>query len=215
MTSPADTVARRERLALCDLFVEVGPEAPTLSGDWTTRDLAAHLVMRERRPDGAIGILVERAGGYAEKVQASIAETDWDELVERVRSGPPIWSPTRIAAVDKLVNTVEFFVHHEDVRRAAETWESRDLDAALVAGLHRTLSRMAKPLTRSSEVGIVLEPTDEGEPIIAKSADETVQVRGRVGELVLFVYGRQDHADVELLGDEAAIDVVRNASFGI
>jgi uncharacterized protein (TIGR03085 family) len=215
VTSPADTVARRERLARCDLFVEVGPEAPTLSGDWTTRDLAAHLVMRERRPDGAIGILVERAGGYAEKVQASIAETDWDELVEQVRSGPPIWSPTRIAAVDKLVNTVEFFVHHEDVRRAAETWESRDLDAALVDGLHRALSRMAKPLTRSSEIGIVLEPTDDREPIIAKSADDTVRVRGPVGELVLFVYGRQDHSDVELIGDDATIETVRGASFGI
>jgi hypothetical protein len=74
---------------------------------------------------------------------------------------------------------------------------------------------MAKPLTRSSEVGIVREPTDEGESIIAKSAGDTVQVRGPGGELVLFVYGRQDHADVEQLGDEAAIDVVRNASFGI
>ena len=41
-------------VALCDLFEEVGPDAPTLCGDWTTRDLAAHLVMRERRPDDVI-----------------------------------------------------------------------------------------------------------------------------------------------------------------
>ncbi len=78
MSTPPDTTARRERLALCDLFLEVGPDAPTLCGDWTARDLAAHLVMRERRPDGAIGIVLGAAAGHAEKVQRSIADTDWE-----------------------------------------------------------------------------------------------------------------------------------------
>jgi hypothetical protein len=30
---------------LCDLFEELGPDAPTLLGAWTTRDLAAHVVL--------------------------------------------------------------------------------------------------------------------------------------------------------------------------
>jgi uncharacterized protein (TIGR03083 family) len=47
----APTLARAERAALCDLFDEVGPDAPTLCAGWTTRDLAAHLVIRERRAD--------------------------------------------------------------------------------------------------------------------------------------------------------------------
>jgi len=37
-----------ERAQLSDLFDELGPEAPTLLAPWTTRDLAAHLVLRER-----------------------------------------------------------------------------------------------------------------------------------------------------------------------
>ena len=32
--------------------------------------------------------------------------------------GPPRLSPWRIDAVDRLINTVEYFVHHEDIRRA-------------------------------------------------------------------------------------------------
>ena len=56
--------AQTERAALCELFAEVGPDAHTLCGEWTTRDLAAHLVVRERRPDAAIGIIVSKAAGY-------------------------------------------------------------------------------------------------------------------------------------------------------
>ena len=214
MPTPPDTTARRERLALCDLFLEVGPDAPTLCGDWTTRDLAAHLVMRERRPDGAIGILLEAAAGYAAKVQDSIADTDWDELVEQVRSGPPVWSPTRLTAVDSLVNTVEFFVHHEDVRRAGETWDTRELDGELVDRLYSGL-KMAKRLVASSPVGIVLQPDDGRAPVTAKDASPSVTVEGPVGELVLFAYGRQQVSDVELTGDDGAIEAVRSESFGV
>ena len=38
------TAAQRERRALVETMRTVGPDAPTLCGDWTTRDLAAHLV---------------------------------------------------------------------------------------------------------------------------------------------------------------------------
>jgi uncharacterized protein (TIGR03085 family) len=214
MTSATTPPAQAERRALSDLMLAVGPDAPTLCGDWTTRDLAAHLVMRDRRPDGAIGIVVSSAAGYAEKVQESIAATEWTSLVDQVRSGPPIWSPVRIPAVDRLVNTVEFFVHHEDVRRAADPWEARELDPELVDGLYTGL-KMARRLVKSSDVGIVLEPTDDRAPITAKAATPTVTVSGPVEELLLFVYGRQPQSRVELAGDEAAIDAVQTGSFGI
>ncbi|MGB0112063.1 MAG: TIGR03085 family metal-binding protein [Ilumatobacteraceae bacterium] len=207
--------AQHERAALCDLFVEVGPDAPTLCGEWTTRDLAAHLVMRERRPDGAIGILVPKASGYADKVQAGIADQDWSTLVDRVRGGPPIWSPTKLSAIDKLTNTVEFFVHHEDVRRAGGDWEARDLDDDLSEALYGVLSKMAKRLVKSSPVGIVLDPGDDADPVVAKDAEPSVAVQGDVGELVLFSYGRQAHSDVEFFGDADSIDAVRSASFGL
>ncbi len=52
MTRPLD---EREREELCDLFLELGPEAATLCEGWTSTDLAAHLVLQEHfhRWDGA------------------------------------------------------------------------------------------------------------------------------------------------------------------
>lgn len=211
--------AQAERQALSDLFLEVGPDAPTLCGEWTTRDLAAHLVMRERRPDGAAGILVGAFAGHAAKVQDSIAATAWPDLVELVRTGPPVWMPTRLAAVDKLVNTVEFYVHHEDVRRAGDSWTARDLDADLTAALLATVSRMGRMMTRSSKIGIVLEPIasdgSAGAPIIANKAMPSVSVRGPIGELVLFAFGRQAKCDVELLGNDDDVETVKHAPFGL
>jgi len=207
--------ARRERAELSDLFVELGPDQPTLCGDWTTRDLAAHLVVRERRPDAAIGIVVSKAAGYTERVQAGVADTDWDDLVDIVRSGPPIWSPTKIAKVDALANTVEFFVHLEDVRRAQPTWEPRALGDDLTETLYKVLGAMGRRLVKGSDVGIVLEPTDGHDPIVAKDAEPSVTVRGEVGELVMFVYGRQAHSKVELFGDDASVAAVNAAEFGI
>jgi uncharacterized protein (TIGR03085 family) len=212
----SDTIpARRERSELCDLFAELGPDQPTLCGDWTTRDLAAHLVVRERRPDAAVGIIVSKAAGYTDKVQSGVAATEWGALVDTVRSGPPVWSPTRIGKIDELANTVEFFVHLEDVRRAQPTWEPRELDDDLTGTLYGVLTKMAKRLVKNSPVGIVLEPTDGHEPIVAKQAEPSVTVRGPVGELVMFVYGRQAHSKVDGLGDDDSVAAVNATAFGI
>jgi uncharacterized protein (TIGR03085 family) len=212
------SAAGSERAALCDLFLEVGPDAPTLCGDWTTRDLAAHLVVRERRPDGAVGIVAKPLAGYGEKVRLQEAERPWEELVDRVRSGPPRWSPMRFDPVDRLVNTVEFYVHHEDVRRAKDTWTPRNLDVTLAADLLAALRRGAKLLTRKAPVGLTLVATDGPESpttIVAREGDPVVTVTGPVGELVLFVYGRQDKSDVETDGPAAAVEATRTASFGV
>lgn len=210
MTNPAQL----ERQALCDLFLQVGPDAPTLSGEWTTRDLAAHLVVRERRPDAALGIVAKAAARYGEKVRLSESERPWDELVERVRSGPPTLSPMRVSLVDRLANTVEYFVHHEDVRRATEPWSPRDLDPELSDELGQALRRMARLLVRKAPGGLVLAPAG-GEELTAKKADPSVTVSGPVGELVLFVYGRQAHAVVDLEGPDDLVAAMRTASFGI
>ena len=210
MTTPAG----QERAALATLFDDVGPDAPTLCEGWATRDLAAHIVLRERRPDAALGVVVKAFAGRTKRVQDRLAARDWPELVDLVRSGPPIISPTRIDAVDRLANTVEFFVHHEDVRRAAPVWEPRELDPELIGDLHAALRRMAKVLVRRSPVGLELQPTDGPARIMAKAAVPSVTASGPVGELVLFVYGRTEHARVELDGDADAIERLRAASFG-
>jgi uncharacterized protein (TIGR03085 family) len=213
MTTPA----RAERESLCDLMLDLGPDAPTLCEGWTTRDLAAHLVIRERRPDAAGGILLKPLAEYGEKIRREESLRDYGELVDRVRSGPPSWSPMRIGTVDKLVNTVEFFIHHEDVRRGSPGWSPRELDGDLEDTLYTALSRGARLMARKSPAGLVIEP-DGRDPVVAKKPDDggdSVTVRGPVGEVLMFLYGRQASSEVEIDGPAAAIDAVRTASFGI
>src|SRR4051794_19999893 len=161
--------ARTERSALCDLVLEVGPDAPTLCEGWTTRDLAAHLVVREHRPDAALGIVASPLAAHGEKVRLATAGRPWDELVSAVRAGPPMWSPMRIAAVDRAANTLEFYVHHEDVRRATEGWAPRVLDPDLDAQLWNTLHRMGRFSMRRAPAGVVLA-TPDGRSVTAKES---------------------------------------------
>jgi uncharacterized protein (TIGR03085 family) len=212
MTSNA---AAAERALICDLFLEVGPDAPTLSGDWTTRDLAAHMVIRERRPDAAIGIVSSVLSRYSERVRVEEAERPYEEIVERLRGGPPIWSPTRVGAVDALANTIEFFVHHEDVRRAQQPWSVRPMDAPLADALGRMLrGPMFKLMTRRSPVGIAVEPEGR-EGARLKEGEPMVTIAGPVGEIVLFLYGRGAVAQVELDGPADAIAQLRRTPFGL
>ena len=208
------TSARSERLALCDLLDQVGPDAPTLCGSWTTRDLAAHLVVRERRPDAAAGLVIGPLAGHGEKVRSQEALRPYAEIVDRVRTGPPVFSPTRLGAVDAVVNTVEFFVHHEDVRRGGGDWTPRHLDPQLDADLRKALGRMGKMMAKSSPCGLVLEPAG-GTRTVAKAGEPSVTLRGPVGELVLFLFGRQARSQVEIVGPDDLAEAVRTASFGI
>ncbi len=215
-TSPAaapNAAARAEREALCDLLLDVGPDAATLCGGWTTRDLAAHLVMRENRPDAALGIPLRMLSGWTAKVQGEVATRDYNDVVDDIRQGPPRWSPTSIPAVDGDVNTIEFFVHHEDVRRALPVWTPRPLDDATARALWSRLSRGARILLRRSPVGVVALPSDgpeAGRSVVLKGGTGAVTLRGPVGEIVLAVYGRVT-SGLELEG--AARDVESFRSF--
>lgn len=204
--------AQRERAELCDLFAEVGPDVDTLCEGWTGRDLAAHLVVRERRPDAALGILARPFERHGDKVRREYASREWGELVELVRSGPPKLSPFGVPKIDELANTMEYFIHHEDVRRAIGR-NPRELDADFDAALWGALGRVAKLFLRSAPARVELSAPD-GRTVDGGSGD-TVTVSGPVGELALFLYGRQDAAQVELKGPPDAVEAVRTASFGI
>lgn len=208
------TLARSERLALCDLFEEVGPDAPTLCEGWTTRDLAAHLIVRERRPDAALGLVLPLMAAHGENVRRRAARRDWSQLVDDLRSGPPLYSPTRLEAVDELVNTSEFFVHHEDVRRARTSWAPRDLPTEATDVLWRALERFASLNLRRVGVGVVLDDGEGRRRQVVRS-DPLVEVHGPVAEIVMFVNGRKDHAAVELNGPDEAVTRLQNADLGI
>lgn len=206
-------VSTDERTALCDLFLELGPDAPTLCAGWQTRDLAAHLVVREHRPDAAPGILLKPFAGYTKRVQDGYAARPWADLVEQVRGGPPVYWPTRIGAVDKQVNSIEFLTHHEDVRRGQPEWKPRDPDPARAAAAWTGLGRMARLMFRRSQVGVALSSVD-GAEIVAKRGPNTVIVAGEPVELLLFAFGR-DEALVEFTGEQAAIAAVQGLRRGL
>lgn len=209
---PKTHLARSERSGLCDALIQSGPGAPTLCEGWVTRDLAAHLFVRERRPLAGPGILFD--GPFATVTKRSMATAirtfGFVGVVAKIRSGPPaFWRP-----LDETANLVEFFVHTEDVRRAKAEWESRT-DEPLDAALWANLSRMAKLMTRKLK-GIGLElRTPEGESIIARSGEPRAVLTGGAQELVLYLSGRGQMAKVSLSGDESAQQAVRAARFGI
>jgi uncharacterized protein (TIGR03085 family) len=210
MTSMAQT----ERVALCDLALQLGPDRPTLCEGWAVRDLVAHLLVREGSP-AAVGITVPRLAGVTDRAMTRKARRDYAVLVERLRSGPPVWSPFRIGKVDKLLNTLEYFVHHEDIRRAQPDWAPRTLAPRAEKLLWHQLAVAGKRLLADAPVGVRLERSDTAETITAKPGEPSVMVRGLPPELVLFVFGRRGHAQVEVSGDEAAVTALTRTDLSI
>ncbi|MET9578163.1 MULTISPECIES: TIGR03085 family metal-binding protein [Streptomyces] len=198
------THAKRERLLLADLLETAGPEAPTLCEGWTTRDLAAHVVVRERRPDAAGGMLIKQLASRLDKVMAEYTDKPYEELVQLIRTGPPRFSPFSLKPIDEASNIIEFYVHTEDVRRAQPDWSPRDLDPVFQDALWSRLERTARLMGRGVPTGLVLRRPD-GQTAVAHRGTPVVTVTGEPSELVLFSYGRQSAAKVDLDGDENAI----------
>jgi uncharacterized protein (TIGR03085 family) len=200
--------SRDERLALCALLDETGPDAPTLCEGWTTGDLAAHLVLRERRVDAAAGVAGGPLAGYTARVQQRLRDrTPFPDLVRMIRSGPPRLSVMALPGMDERANSVEFFVHHEDARRGAPGWEPRDLSSGESDMLWRRL-RLARFMLRKAPVGVELARDDGSGPayrFTARNATPAVTVVGSPAELTLWVMGRRAAARVRMDGTEAAV----------
>jgi uncharacterized protein (TIGR03085 family) len=202
------TFSRDERLALAALLEETGPDAPTLCAGWQTRDLAAHLVLRERRPDAGLGMIGGPLAGYTARVQQRfLRRYSYPQLIASFRSGPPRLSPFALPGADEAANTVEYFVHLEDVRRASEGWTERDLPPGLSDSLWKRL-RSARLMLHGAPTGVALARTDATAPtIFAKHAAGLVTVAGTPAELTLWSMGRVSAAKVTLDGSEE--DVAR------
>ena len=204
-----------ERAALCDLLDAVGPDAPTLCEGWTTRDLAAHLVVREGRPDVNAGIVIPPLAGWTKRVQDKTATGDYAALVERVRTGPPTFSMFNLPGVDANANAFEYLVHHEDVRRAQPDWEPRDLPPKAVDSLWTRLEKSgAKFIFRRATTGVTVRRPD-GASIVARPGDDMVTITGEPVELILQAFGRGEHARVEITGEAEVIEAFHGTSFKV
>ncbi|GAA4476626.1 TIGR03085 family metal-binding protein [Rhodococcus olei] len=206
------SLARDERHALVETMEAAGPDAPTLCGDWTTRDLAAHLVLRERRLDASAGILIRPLAGYTAKVQAEIAARPYPDLLELVRTGPPVWSPLWL--LDTQANLGEMFVHHEDVRRAGAGWEPRELGARWEAALWTLATRMGRMAYRKAPCAVVLDGGPGRRAAVHGGSGDQVVLSGAPAELALHAFGR-DAVRVEFDGPEDAVAAVRALQRGV
>ena len=203
------TFAAAERARLADLLLEKGPHAPTLCQGWGTRDLAAHLWLRESRPDALASMLIPPLSRHLDRLTADIKRRDYAEVVREWAAGPALLNPMR--AADRHVNAAEHFIHLEDVRRgeaqaggalpAPRSFAPDEEDA-----LYRSLRRMAPLFLRKSSAPVVLQGPGRAPVTVTREAlalGVPVTVTGEVGELLLWASGR-DAVHVELDGDASA-----------
>ncbi|MFW6599569.1 TIGR03085 family metal-binding protein [Propionibacteriaceae bacterium Y2011] len=203
------TFAHAERIELCDLFLATGPDAPTLCEGWLTHDLAAHLWIRETDPLAATGIMAKPLASFTDRRMAEAkARWPYPELVERLRQGPNRFSLFAIPGIDEAANATEYFVHHEDVRRAGDPPAApRELGADTQDLIWRRLKLMSRVMFRDPAAGIVLERADaDHETVRAAAGDRTVTIIGLPAELLLYASGRRQAAVVDLVGDPDVLD---------
>lgn len=210
-------LAAGERDALVHALRQAGPGAPTLCEGWQTQDLAAHIVLRDSRPDVMARLHLPKLRKSAQQHMDSLAATDYEQLLTKVAAGPPAWSLARVKPLADLMNTVEFYVHTEDVLRAqledtdGDTLHGGDESAS--AGLHRSGREIPLPvrraLWRQGKQGLFrMAAHKKGQRITFLSAGcgavtsgprsgEPLTVTGAPEELILWAFGRESVADIE------------------
>jgi uncharacterized protein (TIGR03085 family) len=212
---PGPFLDAAERARLSDLLDELGPAAPTLLAPWTTRDIAAHLVLREHDHLAGPGLVLPGPWArFAERRQAELAAGDFTGLVATFRSGPPPGF-FRTGWVRHLPSLNEFFVHHEDVRRAnglGPRANAPAMDEALWRNVGVAPWYLARRLPGT---GLVLRWAGTARAIRARRGSPAASITGSPGELLLFLFGRQGAAQVEVTGPAMAIEAVRGARFGL
>ncbi len=202
-------LARRERAALCDLALVLGEDAPTLCGDWTAKDLVTHLLVRERSPLSVFA-LVPPLSGLVERAMARLARQDFAVLVERLRGHG--FTPMALPPVDKLVNTVEYFVHHEDLRRAQEGWTARELDAADQDEIWRTVKGYGGRLVKDAGVPVAARRTDTGTTVTLRKGPDPAVLVGPPSEVVFYLFGREECGDLTFEGPDDHVAALRSTA---
>ena len=208
------TLAEKERQALADLLLQVGPEAPTRCEGWTTQDLLVHLLVRERRPGAFVGTFLSMAKGWLQKAEDGYRRRPWAEQVELFRHRPNLPSPIHFSQLDDAFNSAELFIHHEDVRRGQPGWQVRDYDPETAAKLDKLVrTRLVKLELRRAGVGVVARLTGGGR-VVLRSGTPVAEVQGDPGEVLIWASGRPA-AKVSLSGPSGAVDAVRRNGFPV
>jgi uncharacterized protein (TIGR03085 family) len=203
-----------ERARLADVLAATDSAAPTLCEGWTARDLAAHVVVRERRLDSTPGLLLRPLAGWTDHVRRRYAQRPYAELIELIRTGPPRTSPFALPGADAAANLTEHFVHCEDVRRGSRRVPPPELAPGMQDELWRRLVRQSRLMFRRAGTGVVLA-TPDGREHVAARGQASVRVIGEPGELLLVAVGRGRAADVRQEGPPEAIAALAAAKLSV
>lgn len=211
--------ARVIRHLIARTALSLGPDAPTLDPPWTVRELVAHLLVRETRPDAlpGIGLPLGPLRRHTAAVQAAVAAQDFEANVTRFRQGPPWWAPGRTALGGRVLDTPELAVHLEDMVRAQPGWRPTEHEGPVQAALWGSV-RLAGPVFyRSAPVGVVAHSPRNGRASLRRprSTTGTVVLRGTPLELLLHTFGRTSVTLVSIEGadeDVAALAGHRRAA---
>jgi uncharacterized protein (TIGR03085 family) len=206
-------LARRERHALCETALTLGEDAPTLCGGWTAKDLVTHLLVREGNPIGSAGLMIGPLSGLTDRAMARLAQRDFAVLVEKLRD--PGLTAYRLKPVEVLANTLEYLVHHEDLRRAQPGWQPRELPAADEDAIWKAVRLSGRMLARSVATPLRVTRSDGSGSITLRRGTDPVTITGRPSELALFLFGRTQVRDLVFSGPEESISAVRGAELGI
>jgi uncharacterized protein (TIGR03085 family) len=203
-----------ERARLADVLAATDPAAPTLCEGWTARDLAAHVVVRERRPDTGPGLLLRPLAGWTDHVRRRYARRPYPELIDLIRTGPPALSLFALPGADAAANLTEHFVHCEDVRRGYGRVPPPELAPGLQDELWRRLVRQSRLMFRRAGTGVVLA-TPDGRYHVAARGQASVRLIGEPGELLLVAVGRGRAADVRKEGPPEALAALAAAKLSV
>jgi uncharacterized protein (TIGR03085 family) len=206
------TYARKERQALCETARSVGPNAPTLLEGWDVKDLICHLLVRESSVLGAAGIAVKPLSGLTDREMARLKKQPFERLVERLRTHRLTFYA--LPPVDAAFNTFEFFVHHEDIRRAQQGWRRRVLPDGALDALWQALRSQGAALVREAGVPVVVRRTDTDETSTLRPGRDPVELSGPVTEVVMYLHGRDEVREIRFDGPEEKVAKLRRASLG-
>jgi uncharacterized protein (TIGR03085 family) len=206
------TYARKERQALCETARSVGPHAPTLCEGWDVKDLICHLLVRESSLVGAPGIAISALSGLTEKEMARLKRQPFERLVERLRGHKLTFYA--LPPVDAVFNTLEFFVHHEDIRRAQQGWRRRSLPDEALDTLWRALTAQGTALVQPAGVPVVVRRTDTDETSTLMPGRRPVELSGPVTEVIFYLFGRDQVREIGFDGPEENVAKLRRAELG-
>lgn len=189
-----------ERRALVATLRKAGPDAPTLCEGWRTRHLAAHLYLRLHQP-GRIAAAMLPGTPDADTLTARWGDdhgdaSGYERLLQDFAAEPARHNPMRLTG--NRVHLLEYVVHHEDVRRGSGAVPARDLPAPMRAALWQQVRATGRLTQRRMNGGVVLVVPD-GPRAVVRRGPHALALIGHEAELALYLTGRREHAQVELV----------------